>query len=178
MFSLRNFKAVNLQDVVEAMVRGSAWVATVCTFLMMMLVTADVIGTKIFSKPIPGTLEITEELMAVLVILGLALTQVERGHLRVSVLLTRFSQKWRDRLDFFGYYLFGTIIVSVLGWRSLVLIKTYIVSGSVKMGWISFPLWPTAVVLSLGFLIFGFLLLFTVINKRHLIKRRVQSTEG
>ena len=170
MFSLRKLNSVNIRNLLELMVRESAWVAAAAAFIMMVLVTTDVMGTKLFSKPIPGTLEITEELMAVMVVLGLALTQMERGHLRVSVIMTRFPEKLRNKLDYFGYYLFGFLIVSLLSWRSLVLINTFIVKGSVKQGHVSFSLWPTAVVLSFGFFIFCFLLLHLLINKRYLIK--------
>ena len=54
--------------------------------LSMLICVADVIGTNFFDWPVPGTLEITESTMVLIVFGALAFTQEKRGHIRVEIL--------------------------------------------------------------------------------------------
>ena len=168
---------MNLRNTVHKMARVAAWVAMALTFFMMLLVTADVVGTKFFNKPVPGMAEIAEELVVLLVFLGLAFTEAEIGHLRITILFDRLSQKWRQILNILGYYVLGLVIVAILSWRSFILLKNFIAIGSMKQGIISFPLWPFAVLIALSSLIFAFVLLSRVIEGLLLIRERSQAKQ-
>src|SRR3989304_943515 len=57
--------------------------------VMMLLVGADISGRRVLNKPIPGTFEVTEFLIAFVVFFALAYTQKAGGHVRVLVLTSR-----------------------------------------------------------------------------------------
>ena len=69
-------------------------VAAAATFLMLLLVVANVIGRYLFNAPITGALEATECLLVVAIMLGLALTQYHGGHIRVTILTRRMPLAW------------------------------------------------------------------------------------
>lgn len=54
-------------------------------FLMISLTFADVLGRKLFSKPVFGAHDLTEHLMALIVFGGLPLLTAQRGHLCVDL---------------------------------------------------------------------------------------------
>ncbi len=51
----------------------------------MLLTFSDVIGRYFFTTPIPFTVEITELLMGLVILLGLGLTTLREGHIAVDV---------------------------------------------------------------------------------------------
>lgn len=62
---------------------------------LMLLTTLDVIGRSFFSKPIPGTIEISEYLLSIIILLGVAYTQQVKGHVGVDILIGRVSSRKR-----------------------------------------------------------------------------------
>jgi TRAP-type C4-dicarboxylate transport system permease small subunit len=52
---------------------------------MMFLTTFDVVGRFFFDSPITGTFEVTEYMLAVLVLSGIGYTQQVKGHVRVTI---------------------------------------------------------------------------------------------
>ena len=66
---------------------GLVLLGSVGMIVSMLLGVADVVGTKFLDWPVPGTLEITESTMVLIVFGALAYTQERRGHIRVEILL-------------------------------------------------------------------------------------------
>ena len=60
---------------------------------MMLLTTGDVIGRAVWSRPSHGTVELSGYMLAVFILLGVAYTQQEKGHVRVSMLVTRLPAR-------------------------------------------------------------------------------------
>ncbi len=61
-----------------------------CFLIPLMILTAgDVAGRDLFSHPIPGTVELSQCMLAVFILLGLAYTQQAKAHVAVSVLTSR-----------------------------------------------------------------------------------------
>ncbi|RPJ10637.1 MAG: TRAP transporter small permease, partial [Deltaproteobacteria bacterium] len=58
---------------------------------LMLLTTGDVISRGFFNKPIPGTMELSEYILAVFILLGAAYTQQVKGHVGVDFLTPRLS---------------------------------------------------------------------------------------
>ena len=57
---------------------------------MMILTGFDVTLRYIFNRPIPGSYEITQYMMPIVVVFGLAYCALEEGHVRVELLTSRF----------------------------------------------------------------------------------------
>lgn len=69
----------------------------VVLFAMVALTFTDVIGRRIFGKPVFGAHDITEHLMAIMVFCGLPLVTAAAGHLAVDLLdkiILRPSMAW------------------------------------------------------------------------------------
>ena len=56
---------------------------------MMFLTTSDVIGRFFFNKPITGAYEVTQYMLAVVVLSGIAYTQQVKANVRVTILFSR-----------------------------------------------------------------------------------------
>jgi TRAP-type C4-dicarboxylate transport system permease small subunit len=74
-------------------------VASVALFCMMFLTIADVFLRKVFSRSILGTVEVTEFLMLILVFFALAQTEVLNGHVKVDLVMGRFSERTQAIVD-------------------------------------------------------------------------------
>ncbi len=60
--------------------------------IMVLLVTADVIG-RYFGTPVPGTLEVLQLLLLMAVLFSLANTAAQRGHVAITILVSRFPPR-------------------------------------------------------------------------------------
>jgi TRAP-type C4-dicarboxylate transport system permease small subunit len=62
---------------------------------LMLITAADVVARDVFNHPIPGTVELSQYMLAVFILLGLAYTQQVKAHVAVSLFtsrLPRFTQ--------------------------------------------------------------------------------------
>jgi TRAP-type C4-dicarboxylate transport system permease small subunit len=98
------------------------WVAGVgaCFLIPLMLITAaDVVGRDVFNHPIPGVIELSQYLLAVSILLGLAYTQQIKGHVGVSILISRLSMRAQLLVSLFGSLL-GLFLFVLLAWQGLI----------------------------------------------------------
>lgn len=110
---------------------------------------ADVIGTKFLDWPVPGTLEVTESTMVLVVFGALAYTQSKRGHIRVEILYNFGSPRTRAFLDAITH-LIALIYFGLLFWVG---VEEAIYSWGISeatMGTVRFPLFPARVLLAVG----------------------------
>jgi TRAP-type C4-dicarboxylate transport system permease small subunit len=78
---------------IERIIGYTATVGMVVLIPLMLITTGDVLGRSFFNKPITGTFELSEYMLAVVVLLGAAYTQQVKGHVTVEFLTSRFSWK-------------------------------------------------------------------------------------
>ena len=98
------------------------WIAALgATFLipLMLLTSADVISRDLFNHPLSGVVEISEYLLSVLILLGLAYAQQVKAHVGLSVLTSRLSPSAQCILQIITT-LIGLFIFSILVWQGLV----------------------------------------------------------
>lgn len=60
---------------------------------LMLLTTTDVISRSFFNKPVPGSFELSEYLLAVIILLAAAYTQQVKGHVGVDFFTARVSPR-------------------------------------------------------------------------------------
>jgi TRAP-type C4-dicarboxylate transport system permease small subunit len=60
---------------------------------LMLITTCDVLSRSLLNKPIPGTLELSEYMLAIIILLGAAYTQQVQGHVGVDFLTSKFSPR-------------------------------------------------------------------------------------
>jgi TRAP-type mannitol/chloroaromatic compound transport system permease small subunit len=116
---------------------------------LMLITTGDVISRGFFNKPIPGTLELSEYMLSIIILLGAAYTQQVKGHVGVDFLTKRFSTRTQSVIEIFTT-LISMIIVVIIVWQGYVEgIHEKTVSDMLRV-----PQWPFRLLVSVG----GFLL--------------------
>lgn len=91
-----------------------------CFLIPLMIITAaDVVARDVFNHPIPGTIELSQYMLAVFILLGLAYTQQIKAHVAVSLVTSRLSYSAQLSLKLITT-LIGLFIFSILAWQGLV----------------------------------------------------------
>jgi TRAP-type C4-dicarboxylate transport system permease small subunit len=91
---------------------------------MMFLGTADAIGRWGFNRPVNGALEISEFMMAGIVLFSWGYTQRNLGHVNVDLFTMRFPPRARA-INKFIMLLIALIIFAVILWQSSGLVVQY-----------------------------------------------------
>lgn len=110
---------------------------------------SDVVGTQFLDFPVPGTLEITESTMVLIVFGALAYTQSKRGHIRVEIVYNYFSPRGKAMADFFTH-LIAFLYFALMAWEGINEAQYSWQIGEATMGTIRFPLFPARCLLVAG----------------------------
>src|SRR4030067_3071053 len=86
---------------------------------LMIITAVDVVGRDVFNHPIPGTVELSQYLLAVFILLGFAYAHQVKAHVAVSIITSRLSQNAQFILNLITT-LIGLFIFSILAWQGLV----------------------------------------------------------
>jgi len=86
---------------------------------LMLLTFADVMLRSFFNKPIPGTFEISQYMLAFFILLGAAYTQQVKGHVGVDFVTSRLSPRPRAICEIVATLL-SLFIVAILVWQGWV----------------------------------------------------------
>jgi TRAP-type C4-dicarboxylate transport system permease small subunit len=125
--------------------RVTATIAAVVLLGMMLLTVADVGGRYFFNSPIKGTWELVGLFLVFAGTWGLGYCQMERAHIQVDIILTRFSRRVRGVISSIGT-LIGLGGFSLLCWRVYLLSYKYFtlprgnVSDTLELPWAPFML--------------------------------------
>lgn len=93
----------------------SGWLAG-GTMVLMMLLSVINMFSRAASRPIGGAAEMVGWLAALTAALALGYTQMERGHVAIDLLVSRFSRRTRATVD--GFASFISMFLSILaGWQ-------------------------------------------------------------
>jgi TRAP-type C4-dicarboxylate transport system permease small subunit len=126
------------------------YLATISTFIIMGLTTVDATGRYVFNRPIVGAYEITESyLMIVAVFLGSCTAYRGGTFIRVVLLVDRLPQKWKVVLNYFAQ-IFSILLSLSFLLASIDQTRRKIASGIV-LGFLSIPVWPAYLIVSIGF---------------------------
>jgi TRAP-type C4-dicarboxylate transport system permease small subunit len=79
----------------------------------------DVIGSKVFNWPLPGSTEITGVIQVVAIAGGLAFSKIDGRHIRVEFLFDSLPEKGQAALDIFSAIL-GLGLFVVAGWMTYI----------------------------------------------------------
>lgn len=116
---------------------------------LMLLTFADVMLRGFFNKPIAGTFELSQYILAIFILLGAAYTQQVRGHVGVDFLTSRLSPRRRALCEIVTT-LISLFIIAIVIWQGWVEgITEKSVSDQLRI-----PQYPFRVLVAVG----GFLL--------------------
>lgn len=139
-------------------------------FLMMLLTITDVVLRKTLSQSILGTVEITEFMLVIVIFFALANTEIINGHVKVDLVMSRFSGRVQGFVDMITQFV--CFILSVLiTWSTLIYSEEMRASAEVTQDlWI--PIYPFIYVVALG----SAVLALTLLIKFFLALRKVVKT--
>ncbi len=108
----------SVENVIRKMNRFIAGVGTFFLISLMLLTAADVVARDIFNHPVPGAIELSQYLLAIFILLGLAYTQQVKAHVAVSLFTSRLSRPVQLSLNILGTLLclFISFIIAWQGW--------------------------------------------------------------
>jgi len=86
---------------------------------MMLLTTGEVVGRALWSRPIPGSMELSSYLLAIFVLLGIAYTHQVGGQVRVTMLVSRIPEKTALVLQVLTTLL-SLFIIAIMAWQGWV----------------------------------------------------------
>jgi TRAP-type transport system small permease protein len=136
-----------------------ASIAATSLALLMFLMAFDVAGRYILNRPIVGSYELIEYLMAFLVPLGVAYCAAQKNHIGVDIVVERLSRKTRRRVDTV-MLLIATILCGILTWQTIIAIPESYASG-LKSAVLHIPAYPSVAAVAVGA---AGLTLFTLIH--------------
>ena len=109
----------NIKALIQKVTRFLTYVGMFLLIPMMLLTAAEVVGRGVWSRPIPGTLELSSYMLSVFVLLGLAYTHQVKGHVRVTMFTDRLPEKVSMGLDLITTLL-SIFIIGILCWQGYV----------------------------------------------------------
>jgi TRAP-type C4-dicarboxylate transport system permease small subunit len=130
--------------------------------VLMLLTVSDVTGRYLFNHPIIGTTEITEYLMACL-LLGMAPCALARRHIKIDIFFGRLRPRVQAILESI-YYIFGLGAVAILTWtgfKQSLLVLSY---GSMS-SMLEIPDFPFITVLVVSYAILFLVMMALLIQK-------------
>ena len=129
--------------------RLAALLAAGAVLVMMLVGVADILGTRFFNRPIPGTHELTETMMVAAIFLSLAIAQAQGRHVRVEMLVDRLGPRGRAAFGALADVasMLAFALIAWYGWRAGI---TATAIGEFTSGQIPFPIWPAKLCLAVG----------------------------
>ena len=106
--------------IIDVAARVSAKVTNIIAagflFILMLFTCSDVLLRYLFNKPILGSIEITEFIMAIIVSFSLANCALQKGHVRVDLLGSRLSERAQIVMNSLAYFAFLGLF-ALITWR-------------------------------------------------------------
>lgn len=163
-------KAAHFADRVVSPISGGLHsVGVTILGAMMFLTFADVLLRYVFNRPITGSYELTEFMMAILITFGIAYCGAKKGHVTVDVIVSRFPQRVQAIIDSITCLL-GLFLFSLITWQCVVFVKDKLEAG-LTSGTLYIAVFPFVGVVALGSAVFCLVLL------THLVEFLSQAVE-
>ena len=152
--------------------RVSAWferIGLVAMACMALTTLIDVIGSKVFEKPLPGSTEITGVVQILAIAGGMAFSKIAGSQIRVDFVFDLLPERGKAILDVFGAIL-GLAFFAVAGWMSWENGVMLFGSGT-KTFLLGIPLYPFAFWIAVCCVPMFFVILFELVTS---VKRMVE----
>lgn len=116
--------------------------------LMVLLITTDVVMRYFFNSPIKGSFELIQIMLAMIVFLGLANTQVLKSHVTITLFTGKLSSSTRAGLGS-ATYLLCLIIFGLITWRCFMQAEVLRSSGTTSDS-LAIPIFPLMWLVTIG----------------------------
>jgi TRAP-type C4-dicarboxylate transport system permease small subunit len=124
-----------------------AVIAAYVVFLSMFIMTADVTA-RFFQVALPGTVELVELFLAIMIFLGWSYTQEQGGHIAIDLVYRRLPKNFQRLLTLL-HPVFGLVLM-VIFCRQGYKFALYSRSGGEITENLNLPLWPFKLLIVVG----------------------------
>ena len=133
----------------------------------MFLTVGDIIGRKFAGviprfDPIPGTFELTEFALIIIVFASIGYTQVRREHISIDVITSHFPKLVQAIMDSF-MYLVSLAMFALVAWQAMVYAGR-LQAGNNVSAVLSIPQYPFAIVIAIGSIIYCLAMLVSFLS--------------
>ncbi|MDI2099470.1 TRAP transporter small permease [Ruicaihuangia caeni] len=144
---------MKILDTISSKVSGAAAVlATVCTLLLALAITADVLARFLTGRSLVGMVELSETLLVSMVFLGLAYCGYLGAHISMNLVTAALPGRAAAVARTIAYALVTALLVWML-WATAGRALDSFFSGEFKFGLAQWPLWPARTAIAVGILI-------------------------
>lgn len=105
-----------LRTWVQRSTRALSFAGMFIVLPMMLLTSAEVVGRAVWSRPVPGSLELSSYMLAIFVLSGVAYTQQVKGHVKVEMFTSMLPARFAAALDVVTTLL-SLFIIGLLAWE-------------------------------------------------------------
>jgi TRAP-type C4-dicarboxylate transport system permease small subunit len=154
---------------VNTLIKGLAWITYFVIVLMLGIVIVNIIGRFFFHKPLLGTVELVELMMAIIGFFAIPYATMNRANVRVEILTSRLSRHSRTVLSRIASLL-SAVIVGFITYQAFVSSFYYIDHLSQATTVLSIPFAPFRLIMAFGCLILFLRLLLDMFN--HLPRKK------
>lgn len=134
---------------------------------MMLITSGEVVGRAVWSRPIPGSMELSSYMLVIFILLGVAYTHQVKGHVRVSMLVSRLPERITSALDVLTILL-SLFIIGIMAWQGWVVgIEERTVSDMLRV-----PQFPFRLLVSVAGFFLCLELLIDLVDTLKKFKRR------
>ena len=148
--------------VINFLSRVASYIAMVTVGIIMMLTVTDVFMRYVFARPITGSTEMIEFMMAILIV-SIVPTAMANGHIRVDILMERLTPKGQALFDAITIFT-GSWLVIILGWRAF-MACLFMIRNDVRSPTLDVPIYPFYVIMSMGFISLFFSMIGIFVQK-------------
>jgi len=117
--------------------------------IMMFLTATDVSLRYVFNRPILGSYELVQYMMAMLVAFTIAYCALERSHVNIELVISRLPQRARAILGSVTW-LISLGLFSLIAWQSFLQARILHAAGSTSPA-LYIPIFPFVYITSIGF---------------------------
>ncbi len=139
----------------------TAVLAAVAIALMILSTTMDATARYMLNSPIPGVFELNEVLLVICVYMGMAWTQIERGHIRVTAFLMRVSDKTATKFNIFAWVV-TFIFLFILAYQSAIGAWESFQIREFRWGSVQMPIWWAKALVPIGCWMMNIQLIFDI----------------
>ncbi|WP_157973701.1 TRAP transporter small permease [Tropicimonas sp. IMCC34043] len=138
---------------IDWLLRKLAYVGFIAASILLLIValmgTVDVISTNLFFRPIPGMVELSGALLAVIVFLGLAQAQAIGSHIVIDIATSAMGPRMNKVAMIFALAI-GAAFMATVGWRTTDLALRAFSYNERALGALAFPLTPFKALAAFG----------------------------
>lgn len=131
--------------------RWLAWLVLVAVLVSAGTATVR----KAFDVSSNALLEIQWYLYAAIFLLAAGYTMLRGEHVRIDVVLSRFSRRTQTKIEIFGIFAFLLPFVAIVVWLAFPLVIRSFVTGEVSSNEGGLIRWPVFALLPVGFVLLG-----------------------